>query len=89
MPRRVDDEYQPKLAPTAADLGEEAYQANLAAPDHTHDETAGTVPVWKRPEARNAPPGQHRSDTAQVRIGEDVKKAGGNRRRPGTSEAPQ
>jgi len=74
MPRRVFDETQGKLAPTAADLGEEAYQANLR--DHgpaSHGETAGTVPTWQHPEAENAPPGQSREDAQEVKIGQDFK----------------
>jgi len=92
MPRRVDDDYQPKLAPTAADLGEEAYRANLndhPGPDSATADTAGTVPIWKAPEAENAPPGQHRKGTFPVHIGQDVKKGGGNNRRPGTGAAPK
>lgn len=77
MPRRVDDFKQPKLAPTAADLGEEAYRANLAdepGRDNTHlGDQAGTVPQWKRPEPRNSPPGQHRKDAQEIKIGQDWK----------------
>lgn len=77
MPRRVDDFHQPKLAKTAADLGEEAYRANLAdkpGRDDTHrGDQAGTVPEWKRPEPRNSPPGQHRKDAQEIKIGQDWK----------------
>ncbi|HYG59929.1 MAG TPA: hypothetical protein VD902_17830 [Symbiobacteriaceae bacterium] len=77
MPRRVDDEHQPKLAHTAADLGEEAYRANLAdrpGRDAIQGETAGTVPQWKRPEPENSPPGQYRNKSAQeIQIGHDLK----------------
>lgn len=77
MPRRVDDVKQPKLAPTAADLGEEAYRANLAdqeGPDATRlGDQAGTVPSWKAPEPRNAPPGQRRKDAQEIKLGEDIK----------------
>jgi hypothetical protein len=78
MPRKVEHYRQPKLGATAGDLGAEAYQANVAdepGRDDTHEATqAGTVPTWKRPEAENSPPGQHRNHTAQeVRIGQDWK----------------
>lgn len=77
MPRRVDDFKQPKLGHTAADLGEEAYRANLADQPGTDDtrqgDTAGVVPTWKRPEARNSPPGQHRKDAQEIKIGHDWK----------------
>ncbi len=92
MPRRVDDIHQPKLGATAADLGEEAYRANLSdepGPDHHTAEITGTVPAWKQPQPHNAPPGQHRAHSTELRIGQDVKKSGGNSRRPGTSEAPE
>lgn len=77
MPRRVDDQYQPKLAPTAADLGEEAYRANLEdhpGKDRTHrGDQAGTVPQWKQPQPHNAPPGQERKDAQEIKIGQDWK----------------
>ncbi|MFZ5826002.1 MAG: hypothetical protein ACOY94_17030 [Bacillota bacterium] len=77
MPRRVDDSYQPKIALTASDLGEEAYRANLKdkpGRDNTHrGDQAGTVPIWQSPEARNAPPGQHRKDAQEVKMGRDPK----------------
>jgi hypothetical protein len=77
MPRRTDDFRQPKLAPTAADLGEEAYRANLAdepGPDQdSQQQTAGVVPQWKRPEPRNSPPGQYRENAQEVKIGQDWK----------------
>lgn len=78
MPRRVFDETQGKLAPTAADLGEEAYRANLdATRPEPHGTEAGTVPSWKAPEARNTPPGQHREDAQEVKIGYDLKRQRG------------
>lgn len=77
MPRRVDDEHQPKLAKTAADLGEEAYRANLRdnpGRDATHrGDTAGTVPQWKRAEAHGTPPGQQTKDAQEIKIGKDWK----------------
>lgn len=78
MPRRVDDFHQPQLAPTASDLGEEAYQANLkhhhAATDSTTvGDRAGVVPEWQSPEARNSPPGQQRKDAQEIKIGRDIK----------------
>lgn len=75
MAKRVDDLKQPKLAPTAGDLGEEAYRANLAdnSAAERHGEPAGTMPQWKRPEPRNAPPGQERSGGPEVRLGQDMK----------------
>ncbi|HWI51185.1 MAG TPA: hypothetical protein VNT01_03460 [Symbiobacteriaceae bacterium] len=78
MPRRVEHYRQPKLAPTAGDLGAEAYQANIADEPGPDDpgtgETAGVWPQWKAPEARNSPPGQHRNpDRQEVRIGQDWK----------------
>lgn len=77
MPRRIEHYQQPKLGMTAADLGEEAYRANLADEDgpdqNSHAETAGVVPQWKRPEARNSPPGQYRENAQEVKIGQDWK----------------
>ncbi|HLN65073.1 MAG TPA: hypothetical protein VK464_26430 [Symbiobacteriaceae bacterium] len=77
MPRRVEHYQQPKLAPTAGDLGEEAYQANLsdtAGQDDTHrGDQAGTVPQWKQPQPHNAPPGQHRKDAQEIKLGQDWK----------------
>lgn len=76
MPRRVNDFKQPRLAPSAAELGEEAYRANLQdqdGPGEWGNETAGTVPVWKHPEPRNAPPGQHRSGGPVIKLGQDPK----------------
>jgi|GEM_PF-1553845 len=77
MPRRVDDFRQPELAPTAADLGKEAYEANLAdrpGEDATHlGDTAGIVPQWKQPQAHNSPPGQQRKDAQEIKIGQDIK----------------
>ncbi|MGE5674147.1 MAG: hypothetical protein ACM3XM_09685 [Mycobacterium leprae] len=76
MPRRVDDIRQPERAPTAGDLGMEAYQANLddtPGKDPTIGDTAGSVPPWKAPQAHNAPPGQHRKDAAEIKLGRDVK----------------
>lgn len=78
MPRKVEHYRQPKLGMTAADLGQEAYQANLAdepGPDDNHlAEQAGVWPQWKSPEARNSPPGQHRNqDRQEIRIGQDWK----------------
>lgn len=90
--KRLDDAYQPKLGLTAADLGEEAYRANLAdhpGEDPPHGGDAGTVPIWQSPEARNAPPGQHREDAQEIKLGEDVKPQRGVRRAPGTKEAPR
>lgn len=84
MPRRVfDPPPQGQLAPTAADLGEEAYRANLDAqkPEH-HGTTAGTNPEWLAPEARNAPPGQHREDAQEVKLGQDFKRQRGVPRGP-------
>lgn len=77
MPRRVDEFKQPQLAPTASDLGEEAYHANIQdrpGKDATHlGDQAGTVPEWQSPEARNAPPGQERKDAQEVKLGKDWK----------------
>lgn len=77
MPRRVDDFKQPELAPTAGDLGREAYQAykdDTPGRDNTHlGDQAGTVAAWEAPEAENAPPGQRRKDAQEVKIGQDVK----------------
>lgn len=76
MAKRVDDFKQPKLAPTAADLGEEAYRANLAdgaGADITNGPNRGAVPQWKRPEPKNAPPGQERSGGPEVKLGQDIK----------------
>jgi hypothetical protein len=78
MPRRVfDDTLQPQLAASAGDLGREAYEANTAdkpgADDSHRGDQAGTSPIWRAPEPRNAPPGQHRKDAAEVKLGEDPK----------------
>lgn len=77
MPRRIDDFHRPSLAPSAADLGMEAYQANLAdekGPDqNSQAQTAGVVPQWKRPEARNSPPGQYRENAQEIKLGQDWK----------------
>jgi hypothetical protein len=78
MPRRVEHHAQPQIAPTAGDLGLEAYNANLRHHEPGFDsptydgETAGTVPVWKHPEPENAPPGQHRQDAQEVKMGLDL-----------------
>lgn len=76
MPKRVDDFRQPTQAPTAADLGQEAYQASLSDRPGEHapalGDQAGTVPQWKRPEPRNAPPGQQQKDTQAIKLGRDV-----------------
>lgn len=83
MPRRVFDETQRKLAPTAADLGEEAYRANRDAEQpEAHGTPAGTVPYWKAPGARNAPPGQEREDAQEVKLGHDIKRQRGVARGP-------
>lgn len=77
MPRRIDDFKQPGLAPSAGDLGREAYEANKAdqpGQDHTHlGDQAGLVSAWEAPEAENAPPGQRRKDAQEVKMGEDPK----------------
>jgi hypothetical protein len=78
MPRRIEHYKQPQLAPTAGDLGEEAYEANIAHHDPSHDatnlgDTAGVVPQWKQPQAHNSPPGQSRKDAQEIRIGQDIK----------------
>lgn len=77
MPRRVDDFEQPQLAPTAGDLGREAYEANKddnPGRDHTNrGDQAGTVATWEAPEAENAPPGQRTKDAQEVKIGQDPK----------------
>ena len=71
MPRRVDDFNQPKQAPTAADLGQEAYQANLKGVADLPDEGRGIVPIWRRPEPHNPPPGQHDKGRPTITIGEN------------------
>ncbi len=77
MPRRVDDFKQPERAATAGDLGREAYEANKhdrPGTDDTHrGDQAGTAPIWQSPEAENAPPGQHRKDAQEVKMGQDPK----------------
>ncbi|HWI61662.1 MAG TPA: hypothetical protein VNT75_07490 [Symbiobacteriaceae bacterium] len=78
MPRRIEHYRQPKLAPTAGDLGEEAYLANLSdepGRDETHEgDQAGVWPQWRAPEARNSPPGQFRNkDRQEIRLGQDWK----------------
>ena len=74
MPRRVDDFKQPKRAPTAGDLGQEAYEANLKG--GTADLSAegrGSVPIWRRPEPHNPPPGQHDRGHPTITMGQDPK----------------
>lgn len=78
MPRKVEHYRQPKLGLTAGDLGMEAYQANLADEPGRDDShlagQAGIVPSWKRPEARNSPPGQYRNhDRQEIQMGQDWK----------------
>lgn len=77
MPRRVDDFEQPQLAPSAGDLGREAYQANKddkPGRDNTHrGDQAGTVSSWEAPEAENSPPGQSRKEAQQLKLGQDIK----------------
>jgi hypothetical protein len=77
MPKRLHDQHQPQLGATASDLGEEAYQANLRdkpGPDNTASgHQAGVWPQWRAPEPRNSPPGQHRKDAQEIKIGEDWK----------------
>lgn len=63
MPRPLDNmAKQPSLAPSAADLGSEAYEMNKRD-SSGHDvgrygEKGGVVPSWRHAEAKNAPSGQ-------------------------------
>lgn len=78
MPRKVEHHSQPQIAPSAGDLGTEAYYANLRHQTPGYDSptfdgpTAGTVPTWRHPEASNPPPGQHGMDAQEVKIGLDL-----------------
>lgn len=75
MPRPLNDLNQPQRAPSAGDLGREAYEANRHDPsglDPTgRGERAGTTPIWQSPEPENAPPGQNRKKGGEVRMGRE------------------
>jgi hypothetical protein len=75
MPRRIRHHAQPQIAPSAGDLGREAYQANLAdqpGPDLSADgDQAGTVPVWRHAEPKNTQHGEHRNDAQARKLGQD------------------
>ncbi len=77
MPRRIDDFRRPQLAPSAADLGMEAYQANrrdTPGEDPAQpEEERGVVPEWQSPEARVTPPGQRRHGAQEIKLGKDWK----------------
>jgi len=57
---------QPERAPSAGDLGREAYEAarrDASGKDPTRrDDRVGTSPIWQSPEVEKAPPGQHRNE---------------------------
>lgn len=80
MPKnnRLDDFIrQPQAAPSAADLGMEAYHANRQDPpgrDPAPDRPpAGVREQWNTPEAKIPPGKERRRDAPQIHIGEDVK----------------
>jgi len=78
MTRRVDDRHRPEIAPTAGDLGEEAYLANLYDEEGVDEVDplalrTGTTPAWKRPRVKN----RHREDEKVgpvLKIGSDPDK---------------
>ncbi|MEW8977215.1 MAG: hypothetical protein AB2385_02325 [Symbiobacterium sp.] len=75
MPRPLHDLKQPQLGPTAGDLGQSAYEANLRdspGPDESPRYEA-TVRPWEAPEPRNPPPGQKRKDGPELRLGQEVR----------------
>ena len=78
MPRRLDDRKQPEIAPTAGDLGLEAYRANLADHDGVQNledlpEANDAVPAWKQPKIkRRRDPGTETGEET-LRLGDDYR----------------
>lgn len=80
MPKnnRLDDfTRQPQIAPSAADLGMEAYEANRKdppgrdpAPEHP---PAGVQQQWNTPEAEIPPKRNEYRRAQEIRVGKDVK----------------
>lgn len=75
MPRPLHDLKQPQIGPTAGDLGQEAYEANLTDSPGPSEYVAptGTVRSWEAPEPRNSPPGQKRQGGPAVRMGREAR----------------
>ena len=79
MTKRTDDNYQPEKATTAADLGLEAYEANLTeeAPpeEQLHVSPARDLPpVWKRPRVVRGSADAAPVGTTTLRLGGDPDK---------------
>lgn len=75
---RLDDFIkQPQLAPSAAELGMEAYRANLADPvgydPAPKDPPAGVQQQWNTPEAEIPPKAKQVRPAQEIQIGHDVK----------------
>lgn len=80
MPKnnRLDDFIkQPQRAPSAGDLGMEAYLANLSDPDGLDpapaQPPAGVQQQWDTPEAEIPPKKRQVRPAQEVQIGQDVK----------------
>ncbi|OTA40784.1 MAG: hypothetical protein A6D92_13295 [Symbiobacterium thermophilum] len=75
MPRPLHDLRQPQIGPTAGDLGQSAFAANLRDVDgpDAGPQIEATVRPWEAPEPRNPPPGQRRPGGPALRLGADVK----------------
>ncbi|NPV70581.1 MAG: hypothetical protein HPY55_08060 [Firmicutes bacterium] len=87
MRRRIDDAFQPRKAPAAGDLGEEAYSAAIhdeaeeiqrgdtGGPGGTGDARGTTVkPPWKSPRTRNRHK-EHKRDGPTITMGADPHKS--------------
>ena len=82
MSRRIDGEFQPKKAPAAGDLGEEAYRAAARDEDEetgraegSGDDRGSTVtPPWKSVRTRNRHK-EHGRDGPTITMGADPHKS--------------
>lgn len=76
--RRLDDCEQPEIAPTAGDLGLEAYRANLADHDGVQNlrelpEAGDVVPVWKQPKVKRRRDPETETGEETLRLGDDYR----------------